>query len=274
MTKKQSIIESAVELFSKQGIEATSIQQITAHSGISKGAFYLSFKSKEELILAIIDYYMLHIATEVDRAVKETVHTRQLFTVYFQRSFELLTAHQGIATIFLKEPLQYMSEAILQKMYLYDQLHEETIFSIVDRAYGKEQTALYYDVPYLLKGLFHSYSLELLTDANTLHVDVLSESLAEKMDILIRESKKPYRTKPKPLVDDVTVTQATLIAQIDEALVDEKNPLLAESLTILKAQLLAPTKSKAMMTGMLHNLETAPAYNALIYLTKHYIAAI
>ena len=49
MTKKQMIVDSAIELFAQKGIEATSVQQITAHCGISKGAFYLSFKSKDEL---------------------------------------------------------------------------------------------------------------------------------------------------------------------------------------------------------------------------------
>ena len=58
MLKKQLIMDKALELFAEQGFEATSVQQITERCGISKGAFYLSFKSKEELILALIDDFM------------------------------------------------------------------------------------------------------------------------------------------------------------------------------------------------------------------------
>ncbi len=43
-------MEKALELFSEQGFEATSVQQITERCGISKGAFYLSFKTKDELV--------------------------------------------------------------------------------------------------------------------------------------------------------------------------------------------------------------------------------
>ena len=66
MIKKQLIIENAIQLFAEQGFEATSIQQITDKCGISKGAFYLSFKSKDELIFSLIDYFletMQHLCT-------------------------------------------------------------------------------------------------------------------------------------------------------------------------------------------------------------------
>ena len=59
-------MEKALELFAKQGFEATSVQQITEHCGISKGAFYLSFKSKDELILALIDHFMMQITSDID----------------------------------------------------------------------------------------------------------------------------------------------------------------------------------------------------------------
>lgn len=39
MQKKQLIMEKSLELFAKQGFEATSVQQITDYCGISKGAF-------------------------------------------------------------------------------------------------------------------------------------------------------------------------------------------------------------------------------------------
>ena len=39
-------MEKALELFARQGFEATSVQQITEHCGISKGAFYLSLNQK------------------------------------------------------------------------------------------------------------------------------------------------------------------------------------------------------------------------------------
>ena len=72
MSKKQLIMEKSLELFARQGFEATTVQQITEYCGISKGAFYLSFKSKDELILALIDHFMHEILSDIDYIVKNT----------------------------------------------------------------------------------------------------------------------------------------------------------------------------------------------------------
>ena len=69
MFKKQLIMENALELFAENGIEATSIQQITERCGISKGAFYLSFKSKNELVYNLIDYFMSEIISDIEQSV-------------------------------------------------------------------------------------------------------------------------------------------------------------------------------------------------------------
>lgn len=53
---KEKIILSAESLFGKQGFESTSVNAIIAHAKVSKGAFYHHFKTKEDLILAIIDF--------------------------------------------------------------------------------------------------------------------------------------------------------------------------------------------------------------------------
>ena len=51
------IIEKASELFAENGFGATSVQDITDACGISKGSFYLSFKSKDSLLFSIFEYF-------------------------------------------------------------------------------------------------------------------------------------------------------------------------------------------------------------------------
>jgi AcrR family transcriptional regulator len=51
--RKQEVLECAMRLFGSQGYEQTSINQIIAELGISKGAFYHHYSSKEDLIEAL-----------------------------------------------------------------------------------------------------------------------------------------------------------------------------------------------------------------------------
>jgi AcrR family transcriptional regulator len=53
-TKREQIIDKAIEFFSKNGIAETKIEDITTALGIGKGTFYLYFKSKKDLLLNCI----------------------------------------------------------------------------------------------------------------------------------------------------------------------------------------------------------------------------
>jgi AcrR family transcriptional regulator len=47
--------EKAKQLFEKQGIKKTSVDELAQAAGISKGAFYLFYASKEELFMEILE---------------------------------------------------------------------------------------------------------------------------------------------------------------------------------------------------------------------------
>lgn len=52
---RSALIASARREFVRAGIQKARIEDITAASGLSKGAFYLHFKSKEALQSVIVD---------------------------------------------------------------------------------------------------------------------------------------------------------------------------------------------------------------------------
>lgn len=52
---REEIISSARDLFTANGLDATSVDEIVAKTGIAKGTFYLYFKTKAEIAQIIID---------------------------------------------------------------------------------------------------------------------------------------------------------------------------------------------------------------------------
>jgi AcrR family transcriptional regulator len=53
--RRQQILDAAIECFSRQGFHPTTMQDIIRESGLSSGAIYMYFASKEELIEAIAE---------------------------------------------------------------------------------------------------------------------------------------------------------------------------------------------------------------------------
>ncbi len=52
---RQKLFDAAMKLFETQGYFATTVAQITAEAGVSKGLVYNYFASKEELLVGLLD---------------------------------------------------------------------------------------------------------------------------------------------------------------------------------------------------------------------------
>lgn len=67
--RRNEILDKAAGLFEERGYNNTTVNDILREVNIAKGTFYYYFKSKEEVLDAIIDRY-LEIALEMAEAVK------------------------------------------------------------------------------------------------------------------------------------------------------------------------------------------------------------
>lgn len=52
---RERLLDAALQVFSRRGYYAASVDEIAAEAGYSKGAVYSNFSNKEELFLALID---------------------------------------------------------------------------------------------------------------------------------------------------------------------------------------------------------------------------
>jgi AcrR family transcriptional regulator len=55
---RNHILEAATNLFSKSGYEATGVAEICQSAGVSKGAFYHHFPTKQAVFLALLNSYL------------------------------------------------------------------------------------------------------------------------------------------------------------------------------------------------------------------------
>ena len=88
------ILESSVKLFSTRGFNAASVDDICAEAGISKGAFYHHFESKQALFLALLDGWLKIIDTAIEASKDQTApETFMQMTEAFPYIFETAGDH-------------------------------------------------------------------------------------------------------------------------------------------------------------------------------------
>lgn len=54
---KTALVEAAADVFARKGFHGASLDEIAEAAGFTRGAIYSNFKSKEDLLLAVVDWY-------------------------------------------------------------------------------------------------------------------------------------------------------------------------------------------------------------------------
>jgi TetR/AcrR family transcriptional regulator, transcriptional repressor for nem operon len=70
-SSRERILEAAVGLFYANGYSATGVAEILKKAEVNSGSFYFFFKSKEELLLAVLDWYLENLDPILIRPVYE-----------------------------------------------------------------------------------------------------------------------------------------------------------------------------------------------------------
>lgn len=279
MSKKQLIMETAIELFAEKGYEATSIQEITSHCGISKGAFYLNFKSKDELILAITDYIISKFGTQIDRVVSSSVdHQHKLF-LYYSSMFEFVNTHRSFALIFITEQihqtgqLREVNHELFRKFTYYDKQFSYSILTLLESIYGDLIKETKYDLMICVKGLIKSFCEYVLIQRSPVDIVALSQSLVDKTNILAEHSRSVFLTSVDSLnlYQSQPITLSYIIEQLSQAEKLSSSEFEKESLILLKNELTSERPSTAIVQGMLHNLNQYADSRYIVTMVKRYM---
>ena len=149
MSKKAIVLQTTLELITKQGINATSLSQIIKESGVANGTVYHHFKNKEEIITELYLMLTQDFGTVVMRNIPEDDIKKQftfmwlnlfyyfinnplafIFSEQIARSPEIPQSLKNKARQYYGEIEDFFKNGIKQKVFkAYNILvMEETIF--------------------------------------------------------------------------------------------------------------------------------------------------
>lgn len=104
-SKKKLIMDAALELFGADGYHQTPISKIAEKANISKGLMYNYFKSKEELLLGVIDSGLEEITLSFDLN-KDTILSDDEFEYYITHIFVILDTQRSFWRLYFSLMLQ------------------------------------------------------------------------------------------------------------------------------------------------------------------------
>jgi len=275
MFKKQLIMENALELFAENGIEATSIQQITERCGISKGAFYLSFKSKNELVYNLIDYFMSEIVSDIEQSVNtEQDDDEDLLYNFYYTTFNAHQRYSDFAKLFMKEQTTTFDLEILELIKKYDEFLTSIIFSLVNHQFPETHETMRADLIYSIKGFLKHYTELFLIFHFPIELHALCRSLVEKTTILAVHATLPIVTIEYLSCRNsecFSPTKEQLINLLSQKIDVSTDSIIQHSLELLRNDLNEPQLHPAVIQGLLKNLRSNSHCKWAAYLYDLYL---
>ena len=104
-SRRQQIMDAALELFATEGYSHCSIAQLAKHAGISKGLMYNYFKSKEALLIAIIEDGMQEIMYMIDPNMDGILEPAEV-EGFIRDTFRLMRENMPFWTLFVGVVMQ------------------------------------------------------------------------------------------------------------------------------------------------------------------------
>ncbi|WP_338788325.1 TetR/AcrR family transcriptional regulator [Metabacillus sp. FJAT-53654] len=275
--KEKKIIEAGISLFARKGYSSTSIQEIVDACGISKGAFYLYFKSKEALLLAAFKYQFQTIQSKLDALPIKDLTPRETFIAQLVTQLEEIQKNKEFIIMQTREqtiPINSEVEEFVRKISSeIGSFYHKSLLNI----YGTTINRFIYDLNMILQGIVHSYLKLIIFDKATIDLHKLAGFILNRMDDLAAgftsSSEEPILTAdrveklsklyPEPSREDI-VRQIKL----SKDKIDNEDIII--TLDVLEGEIERETPRSPVIQGMLGNLRDEPALYDLKTIIEKY----
>ncbi|MFC4025000.1 TetR/AcrR family transcriptional regulator [Oceanobacillus longus] len=182
--KKRRLIESGMKLFSAKGYHNTSIQEIASSAGVSKGAFYLYFESKEQFITTAIHHFYNQMTDKMKR-ISETKHdAREILEQQITTIIDYIYTYKDFIIMHLRENISVGEQT--DKMMEHMQISSfQSLRENIRRIYGEKVNEIIVDVVIQMEGLINSYSKWIVIDDIHVEREKIGPFLVRRLDNIV-----------------------------------------------------------------------------------------
>ncbi|MCY8005548.1 TetR/AcrR family transcriptional regulator [Bacillus haynesii] len=261
--KEEKIIKAGLHLFAKNGFASTTIQDIANECNISKGAFYLHFKSKEALLLAIIKYYIDRTMENMKIIQQKNFPPKETFKEQIAYQFSESKEHRDFILVMISEHSIPENSKIEEYFKNVSQKFHETYQNALSAAYGDIVKPYLSDLSVIVQGIVQSY--QNLFIFNELDIDFyelanfIMRRIDDMIDGMVQNGEQPIlagRTYSYYRNAGNTADKHAILRELEDA---KRQPVLPEdiliTLDVIEEELRKDSPRTPVLQGMLTNLE-------------------
>ncbi|MEH6586880.1 MAG: TetR/AcrR family transcriptional regulator [Halioglobus sp.] len=195
--RESDILDSATQLFAKEGFHGTSTRKIASAAGVSEGTLFHYFSTKNVLLLAILDGFYNDLVESARQGMQEIMGTRERLLFLARNHLRSLMDNQALMmrliqvylSVDVNYYLDYKSSPLHDLNYRYTRIFDNAIREGMERGYIKQDLELSAVRDLFFGGL--EYGMRTLmgrkysTQKMDAYVDALVEPLWHSMQVTV-----------------------------------------------------------------------------------------
>ncbi|WP_084105224.1 TetR/AcrR family transcriptional regulator [Demequina sp. NBRC 110056] len=138
------VTRAAVELFATQGYATTSVQQIVERAGVTKGAMYHYFESKDDLLFGIYERLLNLQKARLDEIIARGGDTEEVLRAVCEDVLETSIEHLDEGTVFFRS-MHLLSEPRRQEVTRRRRAYHDEFAALITR--GQSEGSFRTDIP-------------------------------------------------------------------------------------------------------------------------------
>jgi len=120
---RRRILAESAELFARAGFAATSVDQIATAAGVTKGALYHHFASKEDILRVLYEEYFQARIERCTDIIETSTDPLEQMSALIDEAFQNAVASKGMLGLFLRERELLARESFIEAGKLRQQFY-------------------------------------------------------------------------------------------------------------------------------------------------------
>ncbi len=209
--RESDIMEAATRLFADEGFHGTSTRKIAAAAGVSEGTLFHYFKTKNVLLLAILDDFYASLIESAQEGIQDVMGTRERLLFLAKNHLRALMENQALMMRLIQVYLSadvnyhkdYKNSHIHDLNYRYTRIFDGVVREGIERGYIKPDLELPVVRDLFFGGL--EYGMRTLMGRNytkqkvAAYVEALVEPLWQSMQVEEAEVAPSSKSEPARL---------------------------------------------------------------------------
>ncbi|NPC91775.1 TetR/AcrR family transcriptional regulator [Bacillus sp. WMMC1349] len=277
--KEEKIIKAGLRLFAKKGFASTTVQDIVNECEISKGSFYLHFKSKDALLLDIIKYYIDRMMDNMKRIQEKHAIPKEIFKEQIAYQFKESKEQRDFILVMISEHSIPENSKIKEYFQEISDKFHETYYDVLFSAYGDTCQPYLADLSIIVQGIVQSYQNLFIFHELDIDIDELASFIVRRVDEMI-DGLLTSGEKPMLNLDifysyrngDNHTDQMKILQEIDKLKKEVELPEdIIITLEVIEEELKKDVVRKPVIKGMLTNLEKQKNLQGLFEMISHFL---